>query len=487
MAVPDVFSGLVGVDTDGTVLPDVADSWDILDDGRTYVFHLRDDVRWSDGKPVTAGDYECAWRRLLRPATGASVAALLFDIRGARALHQGKDIEPDQVGIRARDDLTLVVELEEPTAYFLSLLTATILLPVPRHVVESHEEAWAEPETIVANGPFRLSTWKPGQHLLLERDPTYHGHLGCNVRQVKSSFCPAWPVSKKRVRRMVQEYDDDQVDILWLGLFPPEDIGPVQQRHPADCVATPAAATSYLEFDVSRPPFDDRCVRQALALATDRKELASGFLRGMFVAATGGLVAPAIPGHSPGIALPYDPEQACRPLAQAGYPGGRGFPTVRAVGGHAPAAAEYVSDRWGETLGVDVIWEHTDFVTFERAWSTMESFPSRLSSPAPHLWLAALFAIVPDPSLFVRALPRRAYTGWQDDRFEGLVAHARRANNRQERLELYQRADRLLIDEAVVLPQCYSGGGLLVKPWIRLLPWTPKCPHTARPVIILPH
>ena len=122
----DLFSGLVEQGPDFDVVPDVARSWQISEDGRTYVFHLRDDVRWSDGTPVTAGDFVYAWRRRLDPAQPAELADTLFDVKNARAYHQGDLADADQVGVQAMDDRTLVVELEEPAGYFLQLLAPPI-------------------------------------------------------------------------------------------------------------------------------------------------------------------------------------------------------------------------------------------------------------------------------------------------------------------------------------------------------------------------
>ena len=135
--VEELFVGLVSLTPEGSVVPNLARRWEIQEGGRQYVFHLRDDVCWSDGVPVTAGDVEYAWKRLLDPATGAGTAELLYDIRGARAFHQREADDPSEVAVRARDDVTLEVQLEAPTGYFLYLLTFKVTFPVPQHVVRA--------------------------------------------------------------------------------------------------------------------------------------------------------------------------------------------------------------------------------------------------------------------------------------------------------------------------------------------------------------
>jgi tetratricopeptide (TPR) repeat protein len=169
--ISELFSGLVEQRLDLEVVPDVAQSWEVLEGGKQYIFHLREDVLWTDGKPVTAGDFEYAWKRVLDPGLGMPLASLLDDIKGARAFRQGQVPEPDSVGVKALDEFTLVVDLEGPTGYFLQLLANTITFPVPRHMVELHGEAWSDPEHIVTCGPFRLEAWQPETQMILARNP----------------------------------------------------------------------------------------------------------------------------------------------------------------------------------------------------------------------------------------------------------------------------------------------------------------------------
>jgi oligopeptide transport system substrate-binding protein len=165
-----LFSGLVESGPALEVVPDLAKNWEVLDGGRKYVFHLRDDARWSDGTPVTADDFEYAWRRALDPVTESPHASLLYDVAGARAFHQG-EARWEDVGVQAVDEATLVVELEGPTGYFLQLLADQATYALPRHVVEAQGESWTEVGNIVTNGPFRLEAWQPGQSMVLVRNP----------------------------------------------------------------------------------------------------------------------------------------------------------------------------------------------------------------------------------------------------------------------------------------------------------------------------
>jgi ABC-type oligopeptide transport system substrate-binding subunit/class 3 adenylate cyclase len=357
LVIRQLFSGLVELSPELDIVPDVARSWEVSEGGRRYLFHLRDDVRWSDGRQVTAGDFEYAWKRVLDPTSGSRNAGQLYDVKGARAFHRG-EAGRGQVGVRALDEATLAVDLEGPTGYFLHLLTAHNTYPLPRHVVEAQGEAWTEVGKIVSNGPFRLEGWRRGKSLLLARNQKYHGRFRGNVQQVEVST----QVDRSAT---LESYEADGLDVLDL-LVPTMDRAP--QRHPEEYVTAPRLFTSYVGFNVSRPPFDDRRVRRALALATDRERLADVVLPGHVSPATGGFIPPGMPGHSPGISLPYDPEAARHLLAEAGYPGGRGFPALDCLTRISPVydlVCKYLEGQWLENLGIGIAWQQVEWGRFQ--------------------------------------------------------------------------------------------------------------------------
>jgi ABC-type oligopeptide transport system substrate-binding subunit/class 3 adenylate cyclase/tetratricopeptide (TPR) repeat protein len=473
--IDQLFSGLVELSPELDVLPDVARSWEVLEGGRKYVFHLRDDVRWSDGTPVKAGDFEYAWKRVLDPATGSRTANLLYDVRGAKAYHQGQVANPDRVGVRAPDDATLVVQLEGPTGYFLHLLTYNVAYPVPRHVVQARGAAWAELPNIVTNGPFRLAACEPGESMLLERNPAYHGRFAGNLRRVELSLSP------ERVARLLEMYDGNHVDTCFLELLTQAEWDLARQRFAEEYVSAPSLTTFYTGFDVNRPPFDDPQVRRAFTLATDRETLAHVAMRGYLFPATGGLVPPGMPGHSPGIGLPYDPERARHLLAEAGYPSGRGFPVLDAfVPADRPfpvAVMEYLQAQWLENLGVEITFSQVD-------WGR---FLDTMGRENPHMWPIGWRADYPDPDSFLRASQWRGRTKWQNEAFDALVEGARRVMDQEERMRMYQQADRILVEEAPILPLLYYRQHLLVKPWLRKYPTSPIEKWFWKDVVIEPH
>ncbi len=468
-----LYSGLVETSPQLEVLPDVGRSWEVSDGGRRYVFRLRDDVRWSDGTPVTAGDFEYAWKRLVDPATSSPSANLLYDVKGAKAFHQGEASDADQVGVRALDEVTLTVELQGPTGYFLHVLACVPTYPVPRHAVEAHGEAWTEAGKIVTSGPFRLEAWNRGESMVLERNPEYHGRFTGNLERVEM------PLLADRSTPL-EAYKADSVDVLHVRYLPEGEAARAFQQCAGEWVSVPRLWTSALGFDVSRRPFDDVRVRRAFVLATDREALCEGWWPGRGSPAMGGFVPPGMPGHSPGIGLAYDPARARQLLAEAGYPHGGGFPPVAAVGpflsSYTPIL-EYLEGQWLANLGVDVTFERID----------PEVYWEWRASARPQVFPSAWVADYADPDDFLRAAPFRRETRWRSKVYDRLVEEARRAMDQRERMELYAQADRILVEEAPILLLFYEGEDLLVKPWVRRYPTSPEWLCFWKDVIIEPH
>ncbi len=471
IVIDQLFSGLVAHSPEMEVVPDVARSWEILEGGCKYIFHLRDDVRWSDGVPVTAGDFEYAWKRVLDPAASFSAGGLLYDLKGAKAYHKGEAADADSVGVRALDQFTLEVELERPSCYFPQLLTVNTTCAVPRHVVEGHGAAWTELDNIVTNGPFRLASCKQGESLMLKRNPDYHGRFTGNLEWVECSLI-------SDPGRGLQMYEENSLDV-WLHPSP-EEWDRALQRYAGECVSGPWLANQYIGFDVARPPFDDRRVRRAFTLATDRETQAHVTMRGSVFPATGGFIPPGMPGHSPGIGLPYDPEGARQLLAEAGYPGGRGFPEIRLLAtdrGSDRLLCEYLQAQWLENLGIETTWEYLE-------WGRLIGIIAR---ETPHMWLLGWAADYPDPDNFLRVSRWTVNTGWHNEVYDGLVESARRVTDQEERMRMYQRADRILVEEVPVLPLSYGRFQMLVKPWVRRYPTSATRWCFWKDVIIEPH
>ncbi|MBE7468876.1 MAG: hypothetical protein DPW09_07320 [Anaerolineae bacterium] len=468
--IDQLFSGLLALNPELDVVPEIARSWEVLEGGLTYVFHLRDDATWSDGRPVTAADFVCGWQRALHPAT-AAIPSLLYDVRGARAFYQGEINDPHCLGVRALDPVTLLVELEQPTGYLPHLLANSITYPLPQHVVERYGAAWTEAEHLVTNGPFRLERWRRGQDMTLTRHPGYRGQMSGNTQNVELLF-------SNDSAAILDWYEAGELDVLYLSRLSLADRERARQRHADEYVFGPALDTTYVGFNVSRPLFSDARIRQALALAIDQETLANVVLGGYDSPALGGFVPPGMPGHSPDIGLPYDPARARQLLAEAGYPGGRGFPAVEwLIKPYQEPTADYLQTQWREQLGLQLTWQ---LVENSQLVDRLDHSPSDIFQMG---WVADYL----DPDNFLRVSCHRQWSDWRNDIYTEYVEQARRITNQVERLKLHRQADKVLVEEAVIIPLTYHRQHLLVKPWVKQFPTSPMKIWYWKDVVIEPH
>lgn len=470
-----LFSGLVSEGPDLDLVPEVARRWEVSEGGCRYRFYLRPNARWSDGTPLTARDFEYAWKRQLDPAAGGPASNLLA-IKGARAFHRGESIDPDRLGVRALDSSTLEVVLEEPVSYFLYELATASTYPVPQHVVAAQGPAWTDVDKIVTNGPFMLEPWERGESMTLVRNPLYPGRRRGNVERVVLRFPE--PLSPHDLSEPLEQYERGDLDVLTLMDASVQEGDRLRRQFAAEYVSAPWLFTVYLGFVTDRPPFDDVRVRQALAMAVDREALADVALRGMYAPGTGGLVPPGMPGHSPGIGLPYHPRQARQLLAAAGHPGGRGFPDLEAlrVPPIDPLITRYLQSQWQDNLGVSTGWNVLHWPPFCR----------RLQQDPPHLYILAQFADSPDPGIYL-AIDDIRDTRWERPAFEELTEKARHITDQRRRIELLRQADQILLQETPIVPLIYGRQHLLVKPWVSNFATSPLSRWDLRDTIIQPH
>jgi oligopeptide transport system substrate-binding protein len=273
-------------------------------------------------------------------------------------------------------------------------------------------------------------------------------------------------------------YEDDSLDVLDLRLLPPLEMDRARQRHAGEYLSPPSLATIFVAFDMSRPPFDDVRVRQAFVLATDRETLGDVIWRGYVFPATGGFIPPGMPGNSVGIGLPYDPQQARQLMAEAGYPGGLGFSVAEAL---TPNEREHLSKhlraQWQENLGVEITWQPMEY----------GAFTERVCSELPSMSLVRWVADYPDPDNFLRVGLDMWLRGWGNETYAKFVEEASRSMVQEERMDLYKRADKILVEEAAIMPLNYVRQHLLIKPWVKKHPTSATMGWFWKDVIIEPH
>jgi oligopeptide transport system substrate-binding protein len=451
--VSNLFEGLATNDPkDLSPQPGMARSWSISKDGLTYTFNLRD-ATWTDGRKVTAQDFVYAWERVLNPKTGAKYSQQLYYLKGAEDYNKGKLADFGQVGVKATDDRTLVVTLRAPTPYFLFLTTFYTLYPVPRWAIEAHGADWVKPGKIVSNGPFKLASWVPQRELVLEKNPAHWD--AATVKLSRVVFIPTDDLNTAYKQFLAGESD-------WCTSVPPAQIDAAKPR--PEYYATPYLGTYFFRFNVTKPLFADVRVRKALSMAVDRESLTRYVTRAGEIPTTG-FVPAGLPGYEGPRGPGFDPARAKTLLAEAGFPGGKGFPKTELLYNTSEqhrVITQAIQQMWKEHLGIDV-----ELVNVE--WKV---YLSRLSSLDYQISRGGWIGDYPDPNTFLDMWiggGGNNRTGWASKRFDELIARAQTLSGR-ERVAVLAEAEKILVvDEAPILPlYTYVNKGMLsrkVKGW----------------------
>ncbi|HET6371230.1 MAG TPA: peptide ABC transporter substrate-binding protein, partial [Nitrospiria bacterium] len=403
--IENLMEGLTEYDARLRPKPAIAKSWEVLDGGSRYLFHLRKGVTWTDGKPVTAADFEYSWKRLLDPKTGAEYAYFLYDLVNAEAYNGGRVKDPSKVGVRALDPYTLEVRLKKPIVYFPEITTFTATYPLRKDAIERYGDRWTDPDHIVTCGPFRLSEWRHEYRLILTANDRYRGG---RPRLDRIVF---YVVEGETTALTLYETGDlDRVGV------PPVAI-PSYRKRP-DYHHGPFLRGYYYGFNVTKPPFENPMVRQAFSKAIDRTEFPK-ILKGGEIPATS-WVPPGMPGYNPEIGLKFDPKEARRKLAEAGYPEGKGLPPITLAFNTDPTnllIAENVQAQWKRNLGVTVGLDNMEWKVYLKL----------LKDDTPQVFRLGWGADYPDPDNFLALFTTRSgnnNTHWGNPRYDTLIAEA---------------------------------------------------------------
>jgi len=310
----DLFEGLTRIDPHGKIVPGVAESWEIAADGLSWTFHLRPDLKWSDGTKLTSEDFVWSLRRAVDPKTAASYASILNPIVNAQAITDGTEKDLGKLGVSAPDARTLVIRLAAPTAYLGGVLTLGIAFPVPRKVIEAYGADWTRPGHIIGDGAFVMDSWTPQLEIRLKRNPNYYDAAAVKLDGV------VWSVNEDD-ETALKRYRAGDLDIARV----PHKLVPVLAREmPADLHTATELWTRFLFFNVQRPPWSDVRLRQALAMLIDR-EVLNEKIDPHGQATAYALVPPGLAGYTPqapdwaGQSLAERRQQATALLQAAGY------------------------------------------------------------------------------------------------------------------------------------------------------------------------
>lgn len=449
-----LFSGLVRMTSSNDIDPDLAARWEVRDNGREYIFHLRTDVLWSDGQPVTAYDFDYAWRRILDPAYTRTAAEYFYDIRGARAYHQGESLPWSDVGIGVVDESTLVVELEESVGNFLQLLTHFLFLPVPEHAVKRWPDIWTSKDKLVTNGPFLVESWEVGKSMSLVRNPSYHGEFKGNVEHIKMIYVANFRNAGDE-NGLSELYATGRLDILSLTNMSVEMSDSLITRFTDDYITVPGVATRYIALNPSRPPLNDVDFRRSLAMSIDREAFARQVVGSSHDVARGGFIPPGIWGHSEDICLPFDPVRARSLLDRSGISRESDISHLSVLYHPSrPEEMEFAIQNWRHFLDLKI---NAQLVRWNELFR-------RISGDPPDIYRVAWTADFPDPDNFLSAAMNPLRSRWNHRQYEELITAARKELDQSSRMELCRMADRILIDEAIIIPLVYERVNFLIKP-----------------------
>ncbi len=453
----EMFIGLTTVDAAANVVPGAAESWTISDDGKTYVFTMRDGMVWSDGNPVTAHDYEYAFKRILDPMTASRAAPMLYVIENGRPINGGA-MPVDSLGVTALDDRTLEIKLEAPTPFFLELIVHRGF-PAPRWVVEEHGREWTRPENIVVNGAFILKEWVPQTSVTVVRNPLFF-----DVDSVALDEIVYYPTED--LTAAFNRYRAGDLDKVIS--FPPSQFDWIKENLPEDLRMTQNLGLEYITFNTTKAPFDDPRVRLALSMAIDRETITDRVMRGGEMAAYSLIPVGSRQNYEPAFASYKDLSQTERVarakelLAEAGYgpenPLSFSFRYNTQEVLRRVAAA--ISAMWQRNLGVQVSLLNSDLNVLNADLRNGDYEVARYQWFGEHR----------DPSTFLYLLESEAigdnHSKYSNPEFDALMKEVYATADLATRMQLMHDAERIVMDDAPIAPLNYYVSKRIVKPYV---------------------
>lgn len=435
-----------------------AESWEISEDGLQYTFHLDPKGRWSNGDPVTAHDFLFSFERILTPLLGAPYAYMLFPLSGAEAFNKGQLTDFSDVGAHAPDAHTLVLKLTTPTPYFLSLLAHNTWWPVHPPTILKHGSMtdriskWTKAGNYVGNGPFQLTHWKLNNEIYATRNPYYRAPECVTLKGIH--FLPINPLAEERSFRKGHLHVSSTVPIHRIDWY--------RQHQPKSLRFDTTLGVYYYMLNTSQGVLADVRVRKALAYSINREQITEHILRAGQQPAYH-FTPPNTGGYNADARLPYDPELARQLLADAGFPGGEGFPKFELLYNTSEshrALAVAIQQMWKSELGIEIELHNQEW----------KAYLSTREAGEFDILRASWFGDYDDPNTFL-SLGETAngnnHTNWSSAEYDRLIQLAAHTQDVDARKAIFQQAEALLLDEMPIIPLYFYVTSRLIAPSVQ--------------------
>lgn len=455
----NLFRGLYKIDESGKKpVPALAEGYELDSTGTKYTFKLKPNAKWSDGKPVTAGDFEYSWKRVLNPDVASGAAFYLYYLKNGKAYNE-KKAKAEDVGVKALDDTTLEVTLENPTPYFLELLCVTAYYPVRKDVAE--KEGWTKsPETYLTTGPFMLAELRPKEKYVLKKNPNYVDADKVKLGTLEIVFIESTEAE-------LAAYTNGEIQVS--DNISPE--GMKQYQNTPDFYSIPRIGMQYYDFNTSKKPFDDARVRKAFSMAINREQIIKNIVQSVEKPAFG-MVPYGIPDgvqkdkeyrDVAGNLFSENVDEAKKLLADAGYPDGQGMPEVTMIvqaNQTAKDVAQALQSMWKQNLGVNV-----NIQTFESKvyWDEIDNGNFNIADDG---WTGDY----PDPMTnldIFESVNTSDDMRWSSPEYDRLLDENRKISDQAKRMENFVKAEKILVDEMPLMPLRFFEDQFLAKPNVK--------------------
>jgi ABC-type transport system substrate-binding protein len=451
--VAEIFSGLVTLDQGLKVIPDIAEKWDVSEDRKTYTFYLRKEVKFHDGRPVTAQDFKYSIERAANPATASPTAdTYLGDIVGVKERLSRKAAEV--TGVKVIDNYTLQITIDQPKSYFLAKMTFPAAYVVDKNNVERGGRTWTDKPN--GTGPFKLQEYVRSQRLILVKNDSYYLDPKPQVDRVEFILGGG---------SFMTMYENGDLEATRISLSDIERVSDPNSPLNKELYVGPELSTQFIVFNTRKAPFDDPKVRQAFALAIDRQQIVDVVFQKMPLAANS-VLPPGMPGYTEPSAPKYDPAQAKQLLAQSKYAGKLPDITWTTVGAGGSQASDIqaMSAMLNQNLGVKISIQQTDWATFIGQLNDPNSNPYQIFDIG---WIGDYA----DPENFLNVLFRSGSTqnwsAYSNPEVDKLLDQAGLEKDTATRFKLYQQVEQKILADQPVIPLTYSRQYWLTKSYVK--------------------